>query len=106
MHEPSAGLHTATYDRIIRLIQRHLGEKIRVPFELRLRGGRTYRFGRGEPAISFVVNDRHGLAALCSFDELRFCEAYMSGSLDVVGDMLKIADFRSILTDRHPLHYL
>jgi len=96
-----------TYDRIIRLIQRQSGDKVSIPFELQLpRGGRSYRFGNGEPSISFIVNDRNGLAALCSFDELRFCEAYMSGSLDIEGDMLKLPDFRRILTDRHPFHYL
>lgn len=100
------GLRVKTYDNIIRMIQRHLGDAISFPFELRLMGGRTYRFGSGEPSISFTVNDRNGLAALCSFDELKFCEAYMSGSLDIEGDMMRLASFRKILTDRHPFQYL
>ena len=99
-------LHVKTYDRIIRLIQKHLGDKISIPFELRLKGGRNYHFGYGPPSISFTVNDRNGLAALCSFDELKFCEAYMSGNLDIEGNMLQLPEFRKILTDRHPLHYL
>jgi len=106
MSESALGLHAATYDRIIKLIQRHMGDKIGFPFELQLRGGRNYHFGSGEPVISFVVNDRNGLAALCSFDELKFCEAYMSGCLEISGDMFKLANFRSILSDRHPLQYL
>jgi cyclopropane-fatty-acyl-phospholipid synthase len=106
MHESSFDLRITSYDRIIRLIQRHLDNKISIPFELQLRDGRTYRFGNGEPSVSFMVNDRNGLAALCSFDELRFCEAYMSGSLDITGDMLKLASFRRILSDRHPFQYL
>lgn len=99
-------MHAKTYDRIIRLIQKHLGDKISIPFELQLKGGRTYHFGHGSPSISFTVNDRNGLAALCSFDELTFCEAYMSGNLDIEGDMLQLPEFRKILKDRHPLHYL
>lgn len=99
-------LKATTFDRIIRLIQRQLGDTISIPFELQLKGGNCYRFGHDEPLIVFMVNDRNGLAALCSFDELRFCEAYMSGSLDIAGDMLRLADFRQILSDRHPLQYL
>ncbi|MDD2272845.1 MAG: class I SAM-dependent methyltransferase [Desulfuromonadaceae bacterium] len=98
--------HEKTYDRIIRLIQKHLGNKINIPFELQLQTGRSYYFGTSPPLISFTVNDRSGLAALCSFDELKFCEAYISGSLDIEGDMFQLPEFRKILTDRHPLHYL
>ncbi len=99
-------VHSKTYDRIITLIQKHLGDKISLPFDLHLKGGRTYHFGYGPSSITFTVNDSNGLAALCSFDELKFCEAYMSGNLDIEGDMLQLPEFRKILTDRHPLHYL
>jgi cyclopropane-fatty-acyl-phospholipid synthase len=106
MLESPLNLNSGTYDRIIRLIQRHLDDKISIPFDLQLRRGRTYHFGNGEPSLSFTVNDRNGLAALCSFDELKFCEAYMSGSLDIAGDMLKLASFRKVLSDRHPFQNL
>lgn len=106
MLKSSLDLHAKSYDRIIRLIQKHLGNKITIPFELQLNGGRSYRFGDAPPSISFTVNDRNGLAALCSFDELKFCEAYMSGCLDIAGDMLLLPGFRHVLTDRHPFHYL
>jgi cyclopropane-fatty-acyl-phospholipid synthase len=99
-------LKAKTYDRIIRLIRRQLDNKISMPFTLSLKDGPTYRFGKEEPVMNFTVNDRYGLSALCSFDELKFCEAYMSGSLDIEGDILKLPDFRRILTDRHPFHYL
>lgn len=98
--------HEKTYNRIIKLIQKHLGNKISIPFELQLQAGHFYHFGNSPPLISFTVNDRNGLAALCSFDELKFCEGYMSGNLDIEGDMLQLPEFRKILTDRHPLHYL
>jgi len=99
-------LKAKAFDRIVRLIQRQLDDTISIPFKLHLKGGTSYHFGHGEPVIVFTVNNRSGLAALCSFDELRFCEAYMSGNLDIAGDMLKLADFRRILNDRHPVQYL
>ena len=79
--------------RCFRLIQKRLSDRIRTPFEIRLWGDRTYRFGEGEPAVKILVKDRDGLAALRRLDEVGICEAYMSGSLDVVGDMLAFAAF-------------
>ncbi|WP_136514864.1 class I SAM-dependent methyltransferase [Geomonas edaphica] len=105
MLKSSSASYIRSYDRAIRLIQRHLGDRISIPFRLQLQGC-SYQFGDAPPLISFTINDRNGLAALCSFDELKFCEAYMSGSIDIEGDMLQLPGFRSILTDRHVLDYL
>ena len=91
------------YEPILRKIQEHLSDQVTVPFEIRLWGGRTYRFGKGTPAVDILVNDRQGLLALSQLDELRICEAYMAGSLDVVGDMLPFVSLRGTLTDSHPL---
>lgn len=96
----------AMYDRILRRIQRHLANRVRFPFEIRLWGDRSYLFGEGEPVVGIVVHDRNGLAALGRLDELGICEAYMAGSLDIVGDMLRFVSLRTVLSDRHPLDYL
>ena len=94
------------YDRILRRIQQHVADQAKIPFEIRLWGDRVYRFGRGEPAVEILVHDRRGLTALSRLDELSICEAYMAGSLDVVGDMLGFVSLRGTLSDRHPLHEL
>jgi cyclopropane-fatty-acyl-phospholipid synthase len=94
------------YDRIFRLIQKRVADQIKTPFEIRLWGDHSYRFGKGEPIIKVLVKDRDGLAALSGLDELRICEAYMAGSLDVVGDMLGFVSLRGVLSDHHPLHML
>ena len=94
------------YDRIFKLIQKRVADQIKTPFEIRLWGNHSYRFGKGEPAIKVLVKDRAGLAALSGLDELRICEAYMAGSLDVVGDMLGFVSLRGVLSDHHPLHML
>ncbi len=94
-------------DRLARLIQQRVfGDRVKIPLEVRLWGGRTYRFGAGEPAVKILVKDHKGLSALRRLDELRICEAYMDGSLDVQGDMLGFASLRPGLHDRHPLHDL
>jgi cyclopropane-fatty-acyl-phospholipid synthase len=94
------------YDPILRRIQRHLTDRVKIPFEIRLWGNRVYRFGEGEPTVDILVRDRRGLAALGRLDELGICEAYMAGSLDVVGDMLRFVSLRGTLSDSHPLVYL
>lgn len=94
------------YDRILARIQKRFAGQVSTPFEIRLWGGRAYRFGDGEPAVEILVKDRNGLSALGQLDELRICEAYMTGSLDVVGDMQRFVGLRAPLGDSHPLDYL
>jgi cyclopropane-fatty-acyl-phospholipid synthase len=94
------------YDKIFRLIQKRIADQIPTPFEIRLWGDLSYHFGKGEPTVKVIVKDRDGLAALGGFDEVKICEAYMAGSLDVVGDMLGFVSLRSVLRDSHPLHRL
>lgn len=94
------------YDRLFRLIQKRVADQIHTPFEIRLWGDLSYRFGKGEPAIKVLVRDVDGLSALSGLDELKICEAYMAGNLDVVGDMLGFVSLRGALSDRHPLHAL
>ena len=90
-------------DPILRRMQRRLADQVKIPFEIRLWGNRVYRFGEGEPTVDIVVKDRNGLVALGRLDELGICEAYMDGSLDVVGDMLRFVGLRGTLSDRHPV---
>jgi cyclopropane-fatty-acyl-phospholipid synthase len=94
------------YDKLFKAIQNRLSDQIKTPFEVRLWGDRTYSFGKGEPVIKVFVKDRDGLSALSRFDELGICEAYMNGSLDVVGDMLGFVSLRGVLSDTHPFHTL
>lgn len=93
-------------DAVVERIQKRLADQINTPFEIRLWGDRVYRFGKGEPAVKVTVKDRNGLAALSGFDEVKICEAYMDGSLDIGGDMLGFVSLRAMLRDRHPLHTL
>ena len=94
------------YDKLFKLIQKRLADQIKIPFEIRLWGDHSYRFGNGEPAVEVLVKDRDGLAALSGLDELKICEAYMAGSLDVVGDMLGFVSLRGMLSDHHRLHMI
>jgi cyclopropane-fatty-acyl-phospholipid synthase len=75
-------------------------------FALQLAGHPARVLGRGEPAATLVVNDPHGIAALSTLDTLRIGEAYLAGSLDVIGDLSRLLALRDLFTDRHPLRFL
>ena len=95
------------HDGLYQRIQKHLsGIQVKIPLEIRLWGGYTYRFGEDEPTVKVLVKDRKGLEALRRLDELSICEAYMNGSLDVMGDMMGFVSLRRMLSDSHPLSYL
>ena len=92
--------------RLAQRIRNHLADKIIAPFEIRLPDAGNYRFGDGDPAFTISVNDQSGLLALTRFDELRFSEAYINGSLDIEGAMWGVVGNREVLNDIHPLHRL
>ncbi len=94
------------YDKIFQRIQKRVVDKLHLPIEIQIWGGHIYRIGKGEPAVKILVENHQGLAALLRLDEVKICEAYMAGSLDVTGDMLGFASLRGLLSDRHPLHSL
>lgn len=75
-------------------------------FALQLSGRPATVLGRGEPAATLVVNDPNGIAALSTLDILRIGEAYLAGSLDVIGDLSRLLALRDLFTDRHPLRFL
>lgn len=75
-------------------------------FGLTLVDGKRWAFGAGTPAFEIVVRDARGQAAIASLDEMRCCEAYMAGSIDVDGDLLALTGVRAILGDRRPLQLL
>ena len=103
MNDLSHPVSSSAYDPIFRRLQQRFSGRIKVPFSVRLWGNRVYQFGDGESALDIVVHNPKGLAALRRLDEMSICEAYMAGSLDVVGDMFGFISLRRSLSDYHPL---
>lgn len=94
------------FDGLFRRIQQQVQGKIRAPVEFTVPGERTYRLGKGEPKVKVVVNDPAALGALRNLDELKICEAYVNGSLEIAGDMLSFVSLRRALRNSHPLYSL
>ena len=99
----------ARFNRLVKALERRhsaLFAESESAFALQLSGGPATVLGRGEPAATLVVNDPHGIAALSTLDSLRIGEAYLAGSLDVIGDLSRLLALRDLFRDNHPLRFL
>jgi cyclopropane-fatty-acyl-phospholipid synthase len=76
---------------------------IATPFSIELPDGEKRTLGRGDPAFCISLRNERGLRALRSLDEGNISEAYLSGDIDLEGDMLKPFELRQHFNDRHPL---
>ena len=100
----------AAFSRLVALVERRYrtaGRRVGgTPVAIRTAAGRPHVFGGDEPAFTIVVNDAAGVAALSTLDKTRIAEAYVAGSSDLEGDMLRVLSARDLFGDRHPLRYL
>ncbi|HEY0660063.1 MAG TPA: class I SAM-dependent methyltransferase [Lysobacter sp.] len=74
-------------------------------FSLRLKQGPVVNFGNASD-VTVVINEPAGLSALSTLDVTAAGEAYLSGALDVEGDITRLLAMRDMFSDRHPLRYL
>ena len=75
-------------------------------FEMQMPAQPLWRFGNGTVKFRVTANNVRAASAVRSLDEIRIAEAYLSGDLDIDGDLLAVFDLRNSLTDRHMLAYL
>lgn len=72
-------------------------------FAVRAPNGSSHVLGRGEPAFTLAATDQRGVDALASLDSLLIAEAYLSGAVDVEGDIEAVLANRDFFPDVHPL---
>ena len=75
-------------------------------FELQMPGQPALRLGNGSLKFRVIAKTAPAASAIKSLDEMRIAEAYMSGDLDIEGDLLAAFALRDRLADRHMLAYL
>ncbi|MET0381329.1 MAG: class I SAM-dependent methyltransferase [Methyloceanibacter sp.] len=76
---------------------------IATPFSIELPDGEKRKLGQGDPEFCISLRNERALRALRSLDEGNISEAYLSGDIDLEGDMLKPFKLRQHFNDRHPL---
>jgi len=72
-----------------------------LPFEVVLPDGAVQRFGQGAPTFRVTLKNANGLRAITSLDEGRIGDAYLTGDLDIDGDMVKPFELRRTMKDFH-----
>lgn len=78
----------------------------RVPFAMRLPEGPLHTFGGSDPAFTLTLNNDNAVAALSSLDQNTIAEAYMTGSIDLDGDVLHALGLRELFTDKRGVKFL
>jgi cyclopropane-fatty-acyl-phospholipid synthase len=76
-----------------------------VSFEIMLPDGNVQPFGPAEAGFSVVIRNQRGLRAIASVDEGRIGEAYVTGDIEIEGDMLQPFRLREQMKDLHPITY-
>lgn len=98
------GLTKAVSERLLARIDRAFST-LPFGFAIATPGAPDHLVGNGTPAFRIELADERALLTLAALDEGRIAEAYMDGAFDVKGDILKLFELRTYLTDRHPLSY-
>jgi cyclopropane-fatty-acyl-phospholipid synthase len=98
---------TAGIDRIAARFDKryatHFADKPAVPFAIRDTGGRVHNLGGSEPRFTLVASNARGMSALETVDSLVIAEAYVSGAVDIEGDVEAVLSVRDFFADTHPL---
>ncbi len=74
-----------------------------VSFDVVLPDKALRRFGVDPPSFRVAINNWRGLRAIRSIDEGQIGDAYISGDIDIDGDMLSPFELRSAMKDFHLL---
>jgi cyclopropane-fatty-acyl-phospholipid synthase len=83
------------------LLRKVVGDAPALPFSVKFASGYRVEYGPVRPAFELEIVSPAGLRALLSLDELKVCEAYVGGDIDLKGDILQVAALRDHLDDQN-----
>jgi cyclopropane-fatty-acyl-phospholipid synthase len=76
-----------------------------IPFALKM-NGQCHHFGADTPAFSIRLNDENGIAALSTLEQDKIADAYLSGCIDLEGDIMKVLALRELFNDKKGARFL
>ena len=74
-----------------------------VPFAIRDPDGNESVIGDQPPRFTLSAGNRRGMSALGTLDSLVITEAYLTGAIDIEGDIEAVLSMRDFFVDQHPL---
>lgn len=72
-------------------------------FALKAPDGSERVFGNGLPEFTLVAADSRAMKALATLDRLVIAEAYLSGGIEIEGNIEPVVAHRNFFRDKHPL---
>lgn len=72
-------------------------------FAIKSPNGEQRVFGKGEPQFTLNATDTRAMSALATLDRLVIAEAYLSGALEIEGDIEPLLAHRTFFDDKHPM---
>jgi cyclopropane-fatty-acyl-phospholipid synthase len=92
--------------RLERRYQRYFAGRPAIPFAIKDIDGVETVFGAGAAAFTIYVTDPRGQRALAGMDRFAIGVAYLSGWLDIEGDLMTALKMRGMFHDLHPIAWL
>ncbi|TDH21325.1 methyltransferase domain-containing protein [Segetibacter sp. 3557_3] len=96
--------------RLIDLLQKQYVKlsrgSIQPSFALTYKGGSAHEFGTSRPVFTLVLNNDHAVSALSTLDQTTIIEAYLTGSIDINGDIMGALALRELFNDKRGAGFL
>jgi cyclopropane-fatty-acyl-phospholipid synthase len=97
------------FSRLVGLVEKQYktvtAETGLIPFALKM-NGQCHHFGADAPAFSIKLNDENGIAALSTLEQDKIADAYLSGCIDLEGDITKVLALRELFNDKKGARFL
>lgn len=98
------------FNRLVHLLDKQYQHAVQttgnIPFALALAGGSTHNFGGVPPAFTLTVTNAQGIAALSTMHQNTIVEAYLAGSIEIEGDLMKVLALRELFSDKKGFNFL
>jgi len=77
-----------------------------ISFGLQYKDGAVHVLGPNQPVFTIVLNNEQAVSALSTLDQNTIVEAYLSGSMDIEGDIMGALALRELFNDKKGFVFL
>ncbi|HEX2722507.1 MAG TPA: hypothetical protein VHM24_06280, partial [Gemmatimonadaceae bacterium] len=98
---------TAGIDRVASRYEKryaeYFGSSGGTPFAIRAPDGSEKMLGQGPRRFTIAATDSRAMSALATLDRLVIAEAYLSGDIEIEGEIEPVVAHRNFFRDKHPM---
>ena len=108
--ELSPPMESKKFLRLIHLIEKQYNKLPAntpgISFGLQCKDGAVHVLGTDQPVFTIVLNNEQAVSALSTLDQNTIVETYLSGSMDIEGDIMGALALRELFNDKKGLDFL